>query len=441
MKFKGERAACSSATSRRSRPTPTSTSAGWPREWVSLYGLRAMLELPAPTRTASRTAGDIVVGCDTWITNGCTVMSGVTIGDGAVVGTKAVVAKDVRPYAIVSATRRRRSAGASATSRSRRCCGSGGGTGRRSSSSSASTRSSAPTSTRSSPSSIPGRRRGAERGGVAVVSSTSRRAAPARLPRRPRRPDPRAGRDRRRRQRLARRLARAVAPHHPGFGPSSWAQLGFAGGANRGVRATASPWAPCWTSPTPAPDWLAELPGHRATSARGRWAACSSAPRPAGSRAPATSTRRPAMRTSCCATARSTPSPPSPIRVRGARGGAGVPPRRVRRARRLRRALLSVLRGRRPRLPRGARRLARAARPPAHVVHRLGATTRSHARARFYVARNSAWCAVRCLPRTGRARWRGAGCWELRTNRPRRLVAVELAGSGGGAGRAAARAA
>ena len=24
-------------------------------EWVSLYGLRAMLELPAPTRTASRT--------------------------------------------------------------------------------------------------------------------------------------------------------------------------------------------------------------------------------------------------------------------------------------------------------------------------------------------------------------------------------------------------
>jgi serine acetyltransferase len=28
-------------------------------------------------------------------------MSGVTIGDGAVVGTKAVVAKDVRPYAIV----------------------------------------------------------------------------------------------------------------------------------------------------------------------------------------------------------------------------------------------------------------------------------------------------------------------------------------------------
>jgi carbonic anhydrase/acetyltransferase-like protein (isoleucine patch superfamily) len=45
--------------------------------------------------------GDIVVGSDTWVTNGVTVMSGVTIGDGAVVGTKAVVAKDVRPYAVV----------------------------------------------------------------------------------------------------------------------------------------------------------------------------------------------------------------------------------------------------------------------------------------------------------------------------------------------------
>jgi acetyltransferase-like isoleucine patch superfamily enzyme len=71
-------------------------------EWVSLYGLRAMLELPGAYADGfTHGRGDIVVGSDTWITNGCTVMSGVTIGDGAVVGTKAVVAKDVRPYAIV----------------------------------------------------------------------------------------------------------------------------------------------------------------------------------------------------------------------------------------------------------------------------------------------------------------------------------------------------
>ena len=66
--------------------------------------------------------------------------------------------------------------------------------------------------------------------------------------------------------------------------------------------------------------------------------------------------------------------------------------------------------------------------PSARVVHRLGATTRSHARARFYVARNSAWCAVRCLPRTGARSLARRWLLELRTNRPRRLVPVELAG-------------
>jgi len=71
-------------------------------EWVSQYGLRTMLELPGAYEDGFPYGrGDIVVGSDTWITNGTTVMSGVTIGDGAVVGTKAVLAKDVRPYAIV----------------------------------------------------------------------------------------------------------------------------------------------------------------------------------------------------------------------------------------------------------------------------------------------------------------------------------------------------
>jgi acetyltransferase-like isoleucine patch superfamily enzyme len=71
-------------------------------EWVSQYGLRAMLDLPGAHEDGfTHGRGDIVVGSDTWVTNGCTIMSGVTIGHGAVVGTKAVVAKDVRPYAIV----------------------------------------------------------------------------------------------------------------------------------------------------------------------------------------------------------------------------------------------------------------------------------------------------------------------------------------------------
>jgi len=66
--------------------------------------------------------------------------------------------------------------------------------------------------------------------------------------------------------------------------------------------------------------------------------------------------------------------------------------------------------------------------PSARVEHQLGATTRSHARARFYVARNSAWCAVRCLPRTGPRSLARRWLLELRSNRPRRLAPVELAG-------------
>jgi hypothetical protein len=61
-------------------------------------------------------------------------------------------------------------------------------------------------------------------------------------------------------------------------------------------------------------------------------------------------------------------------------------------------------------------------------VHRLGATTRSLARGRFYVARNSAWCAVRCLPDASPRLLAGRWARELRSNRPRRLVPVELAG-------------
>ena len=50
------------------------------------------------------------------------------------------------------------------------------------------------------------------------------------------------------------------------------------------------------------------------------------------------------------------------------------------------------------------------------------------ARLRFYVARNSAWCAVRCLPETGPRSLARRWLLELRTNRPRRLVPVEIAG-------------
>ncbi len=71
-------------------------------EWVSQYGLRAMLDLPGAYEDGfPHGDGDIHVGHDTWITRGVVVMSGVTIGTGAVVATRSVVTKDVAPYAIV----------------------------------------------------------------------------------------------------------------------------------------------------------------------------------------------------------------------------------------------------------------------------------------------------------------------------------------------------
>ena len=46
------------------------------------------------------TNGDVVIGSDLWLGQGCTVLSGVTIGHGAIVGAEALVTRDVPPYAI-----------------------------------------------------------------------------------------------------------------------------------------------------------------------------------------------------------------------------------------------------------------------------------------------------------------------------------------------------
>ena len=71
-------------------------------EWVSQYGLRAMLELPGAYEDGfPHGRGDIHVGHDAWLAQGSIVMSGVTIGPGAVVATRSVVTKDVGPYEIV----------------------------------------------------------------------------------------------------------------------------------------------------------------------------------------------------------------------------------------------------------------------------------------------------------------------------------------------------
>ena len=71
-------------------------------DWVTTYPLRVMLGMEGAGEDGHpQSRGDITVGNDVWIGYGAMILSGVTIGDGAVVGARAVVARDVRPYAIV----------------------------------------------------------------------------------------------------------------------------------------------------------------------------------------------------------------------------------------------------------------------------------------------------------------------------------------------------
>ena len=72
-------------------------------EWVSQYGLRAMLELPGAYEDGfPHGRGDTHVGHDVSLADGVIVMSGVTIGHGAVITTRSVVTKDVAPYEIAA---------------------------------------------------------------------------------------------------------------------------------------------------------------------------------------------------------------------------------------------------------------------------------------------------------------------------------------------------
>jgi GT2 family glycosyltransferase len=209
---------------------------------------------------------------------------------------------------------------------------------------------------------------------------------------------------------------------------------GFAGGANRGVAATAAPWICVLNSDaTPAPDWLATLTaaprdpqtwalGSVLVSARtGRIESAGDQYDPAGF-AYKLLRDQPLSRL-----------PREPYRVFAAPGAAPV----------FRRDVFERLGGYEERFFLYYEDVDLAFRallagyhalmvPSARVVHQLGATTRSHARARFYVARNSVWCAVRCLPETGPLRLSRRWLSELRTNRPRRLVPIELAGRAAG---------
>jgi N-acetylglucosaminyl-diphospho-decaprenol L-rhamnosyltransferase len=205
---------------------------------------------------------------------------------------------------------------------------------------------------------------------------------------------------------------------------------GFAGGANRGVRATGAPWVCVLNSDaTPAPDWLARLmaaPRDARTWALGSVLVSAATGRieSAGDQYDPRGFAYKLMRGRSLAELPSTPYP-----VFAAPGAAPV----------FRRDVFDALGGYEERFFLYYEDVDLAFRavlagyhallvPDARVVHRLGATTRSLARARFYVARNSVWCAVRCLPDLRVRRLARRWASELWTNRPRRFVHMELLG-------------
>ena len=219
--------------------------------------------------------------------------------------------------------------------------------------------------------------------------------------------------------------------HHPGVEILELHRnLGFGGGANRGVAATRAPWVCVLNSDaTPAPDWLERLTA--APRADKTWALGSVLVSAATGRIESAGDQYdPAGFAYKLLRDRPLSDLPArPYPVFAAPGAAPV----------FRRDVFERLGGYEERfflyyedvdlafraVLRGYHALLV---PDARVVHRLGATTRSHARARFYVARNSVWCAVRCLPEIRPLRLARRWVSELRTNRPRRLAGIELAG-------------
>jgi len=70
--------------------------------WISTYPFRIMFGLDGALEDGLPSSrGPVRIGNDVWIGRDALILSGVSIGDGAVIGAHAVVAKDVRPYAIL----------------------------------------------------------------------------------------------------------------------------------------------------------------------------------------------------------------------------------------------------------------------------------------------------------------------------------------------------
>jgi chloramphenicol O-acetyltransferase type B len=70
-------------------------------DWVTTYPLREFNGLPGSYQGNPYSNGDIIIRSGASIGRGAKILSGITIGEGAVVGPFSVVARDVRPFAVV----------------------------------------------------------------------------------------------------------------------------------------------------------------------------------------------------------------------------------------------------------------------------------------------------------------------------------------------------
>jgi acetyltransferase-like isoleucine patch superfamily enzyme len=71
-------------------------------DWVTTFPFRVRWGVEGAYEDGHpKAVPDTIVGNDVWIGADAAILPGVRIGDGAVIGAHAVVARDVRPYAIV----------------------------------------------------------------------------------------------------------------------------------------------------------------------------------------------------------------------------------------------------------------------------------------------------------------------------------------------------
>lgn len=76
---------------------------GWHHEtaFITTFPLNVFFKELSHITGHPKTKGDITIGNDVWIGEGCIIMGGIKIGDGAVVGAGSIVTKNVGDYEVV----------------------------------------------------------------------------------------------------------------------------------------------------------------------------------------------------------------------------------------------------------------------------------------------------------------------------------------------------